>query len=119
MSDADPSKFKDRGRVEGNFSLNKGVLGSFDLSRAIMTGGRQATGRTPFTEMTGQALFDRGAVTLRNVTFGAGAMHATANADISPDGALSGRIVADIKTAAQSLRATVNVGGTVGEPQVK
>src|SRR4051812_4602620 len=119
MSDADPSKFKDRGRVEGTFSLNKGVLGSFDLSRAILTGGRQASGRTPFTEMTGQGVFDRGAVTLRNVTFGAGAMNATANADITPEGALSGRIVADIRTAAQNLRATVNVGGTVGEPQVK
>jgi hypothetical protein len=119
MSDPDPSKFKDRGRVEGTFSLNKGVLGSFDLSRAILTGGRQATGRTPFTEMNGSGVFDRGTVALRNVTFGAGAMNATANADISPEGALSGRIVADIRTAAQNLRATINVGGTVGEPQVK
>jgi hypothetical protein len=119
MSDPDPSKFKDRGRVEGTFSVNKGVLGSFDLSRAILTGGRQATGRTPFTEMNGSGVFDRGTVALRNVTFGAGAMNATANADISPEGALSGRIVADIRTAAQNLRATINVGGTVGEPQVK
>jgi len=119
LSDPDPSKFKEQGRVEGNFSLNKGVLGSFDLSRAILTGGRQATGRTPFTEMTGQGVYERGTVTLRNVTFGAGAMNATANAEISPEGALSGRIVADIRTAAQNLRATVNVGGTVREPQVK
>jgi len=119
MSDPDPSKFKDRGRVEGSFLINRGVLGSFDLSRAILTGGRQATGRTPFIELNGQGVFDRGAVTLRNVTFSAGAMNATANADISPDGALSGRIVADIRTAAQQLRATINVGGTVREPQVK
>jgi hypothetical protein len=119
MSDADPGNFRNRGRVEGNFSLNKGVLGSFDLSRAIQTGGRQATGRTPFTEMSGQAVFDRGAVALRNVTFSAGAMNASATADITPDGALSGRIVADIRTSSQNLRATVNVGGTVRDPQVK
>ena len=48
--------------------MNNGVLGSFDLSRAIQTGGRQATGRTQFTEMTGQGVYDRGAVALRNVT---------------------------------------------------
>jgi hypothetical protein len=119
MSDADPTKFKSKGRVEGTFTLNKGILGSFDLSRAILTGGRQATGRTPFTEMNGQAVFDRGAVTLRNVSFGAGAMNAAASADISPEGALSGRIIADIRTSSQNLRATVNIGGTVTEPLVK
>jgi hypothetical protein len=119
MSDADPTKFKSKGRVDGTFSLNKGVLGSFDLSRAIQTGGRQATGRTPFTEMNGQAVFDRGAVALRNVSFGAGAMNAAASADISPEGALSGRIIADIRTSSQNLRATVNIGGTVTEPLVK
>ena len=46
-------------------------------------------------------------------------MNATANAEISPEGALTGRIVADIKTSAQQLRATINVGGTFKEPQVK
>jgi hypothetical protein len=119
MSDAEPTNFKTKGRVEGSFSLNKGVLGSFDLSRAILTGGRQATGRTPFTEMNGQAVFDRGAIALRNVSFGAGAMNAAASADITPEGALSGRIIADIRTSSQNLRATVNIGGTVTEPLVK
>jgi hypothetical protein len=119
MSDPDPTNFKGKGRVEGTFSMNKGVLGSFDLSRAILTGGKQATGRTPFTEMDGQAIFDKGAVALRNVTFRAGAMNAGASADITPEGALSGRIVADIRTSSQNLRATVNIGGTVTEPLVK
>jgi len=119
MSDADPTKFRSKGRVEGTFTLNKGILGSFDLSRAIQTGGRQATGRTPFTEMNGQAVYERGAVALRNVSFGAGAMNAAASADISPEGALSGRIIADIRTSSQNLRATVNIGGTVTEPLVK
>jgi hypothetical protein len=46
-------------------------------------------------------------------------MNAGASADITPEGALSGRIVADIKTSSQTLRATVNLGGTLKEPQVK
>ena len=119
MNDPDPTNFKGRGRIEGTFNLNKGVLGSFDLSRAIQTGGRQATGRTPFTEMSGVAIFDRGSVALRNVSFRAGAMNAGASADITPEGALSGRIVAEIRTSSQSLRATVNIGGTVTEPLAK
>jgi hypothetical protein len=69
--------------------------------------------------MDGQAIFDKGAVALRNVTFRAGAMNAGASADITPEGALSGRIVADIRTSSQNLRATVNIGGTVTEPLVK
>ena len=119
MNDPDPTSFKGKGRMEGTFNLNKGVLGTFDLSRAIQTGGRQATGRTPFTEMSGAAIFDRGSVALRNVSFRAGAMNAGASADVTPEGALSGRIVAEIKTSSQSLRATVNIGGTVTEPLAK
>jgi hypothetical protein len=116
---ADPTKFTESGRIEGNFSVPKGVLGSFDLSRAISTGGRQAEGRTPFNGLTAQGVFDRGTVALRNVTFSAGALNAGASADIAKDGALSGRIVADVKTATQTLRATVNLGGTIQEPRVR
>ena len=41
------------------------------------------------------------------------------SADIAPGGALSGRIVADVKTATQTMRATLSIGGTVKEPQVR
>ena len=34
-------------------------------------------------------------------------------------GALSGRIVADVRTASQTLRATLLLGGTLKEPQVR
>jgi hypothetical protein len=119
FNDADPNAFLGRGRIEGTFSVHKGVLGSFDLSRAITTGGRQTQGRTPFTGMSGQGVFDKGAVALRNVSFGAGALNAGASADISQDGNLSGRIVADVRTPSQNLRATLLLGGTVRDPQVR
>ena len=119
MSGVEPGKLASGARLEGNFTVNKGVLGSFDLSRAIQTGGKQAQGRTQFTEMNGQVNYDRGEVELRNVTIGAGALNAGASAVISPKGALSGRIVADVRTASQTLRATLLLGGTVKEPQVR
>jgi hypothetical protein len=119
MSGADPARLARAGRVEGSFTIGKGVLGSFDLSRAIRTDGREVVGRTQFVELNGQGTYDRGAVALRNVVIGAGALQAGASADISQSGALSGRIVADVRTASQSLRATLLLGGTVKEPQVR
>ena len=82
------------------------------------TAGRQAEGRTLFTELTADGNYDRGAVALRNVTISAGALNAGASLDIAPNGALKGRVVADVKTAAQSLHATVNVGGKITDPGV-
>jgi hypothetical protein len=118
MTGSEPAKLASSGRLEGNFTINKGVLGSFDLSRAIQTGGRQVTGRTQFTEMSGQATYNAGAVALRNVNIGAGALNAGASADIAQSGALSGRIVIDIRTSTQALRGILILGGTVKEPQV-
>jgi hypothetical protein len=114
-----PGKLASSSRLDGSFTVSRGVLGSIDLSRAIQTGGKQATGRTQFNEMNGHATYDRGAVSLRNVTIGAGQLNAGASADISQNGALSGRIVADVRVASQTLRATLNLGGTVKEPQVR
>ncbi len=119
MSGGDAAKLGDAARLEGNFNITKGVLGSIDISRAISTGGRQASGRTPFTELVGQGVYDKGSVQLRNITIGAGALNAGASADIAQGGALSGRIVADVRAASQTLRATLNLGGTVKEPQVR
>jgi hypothetical protein len=118
MTGSEPAKLASGGRLEGNFTINKGVLGSFDLSSAIQTGGRQVTGRTRFTEMNGQATYNAGAVALRNVNIGAGALNAGASADIAQSGALSGRIVIDVRTSAQALRGILILGGTVKEPQV-
>jgi hypothetical protein len=119
LSAAEPAKLISGGRIEGSFTINKGSLGSFDLSRAIQTGGRQVSGRTQFAELTGQGLYEKGTVSLRNIIIGAGALNAGASAEIAQTGALTGRIVADVKTATQTLRATLSLGGTVKDPQVK
>jgi hypothetical protein len=119
MNGPDPAKLAAAGRFDGNFTVTQGTLGSVDLARAIQSNGKNVTGTTQFTEMNGQAVYDRGAVALRNVTIGAGALNAGASADIASSGALSGRIVADVKTASQMRSATLLLGGTVKEPQVR
>src|SRR5687768_2913279 len=119
MRSAQPAKLGDAARIDGTFTVNRGVLGSFDLARAVQSQGKAATGRTQFTEMTGNGVYDRGAVSLRNVTIAAGQLNAGASADIAQNGALSGRIVADVRVASQQQRAVLNLGGTVRKPQVR
>jgi len=115
----EPGKLASSARLDGSFTVTRGVLGSIDLSRAIQTQGKFATGRTQFNEMNGQATYDRGSVSVRNVTLAAGQLNAGASADIAENGALSGRVVADVRVASQTLRATLHLGGTVKEPQVR
>jgi len=57
MSGPLPAKLGEGARLEGGFKIEKGVLGSFDLSRALQTSGGQATGRTIFTELSGQVVY--------------------------------------------------------------
>jgi hypothetical protein len=119
MSGPTPAKLMDGAHIEGRFGMSKGVLGSFDLSRAIQTGGSQTTGRTIFAELTAEGVYDKGVVMLRNVNISAGALNAAASVDIAPGGALSARIVADMRTPGQTLRQTLNIVGTVKEPMIK
>ena len=59
MRGAVPAKLGAEARIEGDFTINKGVLGSFDLSRAIQTAGKETQGRTLFAELTGRGVYDR------------------------------------------------------------
>ena len=119
MSATDPAGLVAGSRLDGTFTVNQGTLGSFDLARYIQSGGRQAAGTTQFVEMNGQASYDRGTVALRNINIGAGRLNAGASADIANNGALSGRIVADMKVSDDTRRATLVIGGTVKEPQLR
>jgi hypothetical protein len=116
MSGAAPERLGESARLEGSFKIDKGVLGSFDLGRAVQTAGGQSTGRTVFNELTAQGQYQAGSVQLRNITIAAGAMNAGASLDIVGGSTLSGRIIADLKTPAQTLRATLAIGGKLQDP---
>ena len=90
-----------------------------DLTRALQTGGNQTGGRTIFTELTGQGVYDKGTVQLTNIAIAAGAMNAGASVNVDANGGLSGRVVADVKTPNQTLRATLNLSGKVQDPVIR
>jgi hypothetical protein len=117
MRAADVSGLAATARLQGRSSIAKGVLARIDLSRAVQTGGAQAVGRTPFAELSGEGIYDRGAVLIRNARLATGgALNADANLDITPSGTLSGRIVAELSGRAVALRASVALSGTLDNP---
>ena len=119
MSGSNPATLFESARLQGDFKIDKGVLGSFDLTRALQTGGAQSSGRTIFTELTGQAVYDKGSVKITNAAISAGAMNAGASLEIDAGGGLSGRVVADVKTPNQTLRATLNISGKIQDPVIR
>jgi len=119
MAGSTPAKLFETARLQGEFKIEKGVLGSFDLTRALQTGGAQTGGRTIFSELTGQGVYDKGAVQITNVAIAAGAMNAGASINVDASGGLSGRILADVKTPNQTLRATLNVSGKLQDPVIR
>ena len=119
MSGSTPASLYEGARAQGEFKIEQGVLGSFDLARALQTGGAQTGGRTVFSELTGQGVYDKGTVQIRNVAITAGAMNAGASLDIDASGGLSGRISADVKAATQTLHATLNLSGKVQDPVIR
>jgi hypothetical protein len=119
MAGSAPATLFEGARLQGEFKIEKGVLGSFDLTRALQTGGAQSGGRTVFSELSGQGVYDKGTVQITNVTISAGAMNAGASLNIDANGGLAGRIVADVKTPNQTLRATLNVSGKVQDPVIR
>ena len=119
MAGSAPATLYESARMQGDFKIDKGVIGSFDLSRALQTGGAQTGGRTVFNELTGQGLYDKGTVQISNASISAGAMNAGLSLNIDTGGGLSGRVVADVKTPNQTLRTTLNISGKVQDPVIR
>lgn len=67
-----PSKLFESARHKGRFKIETGVLGSFELSRALQTGSAQSGGRTLFNELNAQLVCNKGATQLRNISVSAG-----------------------------------------------
>jgi len=115
MAGRDPERLYDTARLDGSFRVAKGTLSSFDLSRALQTTSAQASGRTQFTELTGQASLASGALALRDMRLTAGLLTATGTLDVEPAGGISGRVNAELR----NLRGTYYIGGKLTEPQLR
>jgi uncharacterized protein involved in outer membrane biogenesis len=115
MAGREPERLYETARLDGNFTVARGTLSSFDLSRALQTTSAQASGRTQFTELTGNVSLASGALALRDMRLTAGLLQATGTLDVDPSGGLSGRINAELR----NLRGAYYIGGKLTEPQLR
>ena len=114
MSGTAPDKLWAEARLEGRFAVTKGVLGSFDLSRAVQPSATQAAGRTLFSELNGIGTYNKGAVQLRDMKLTAGLLTANGILDIDATGRLAGRINADLG----AQHGAIALSGTAKDPKV-
>jgi AsmA-like C-terminal region len=115
MSGAEPGKLGESARLDGEFSVTKGALGSFDISRALQSTSAQASGRTPFAEMTGSVSLGNGALAFRDLKLSSGLLNARGTLDVDPKGSLSGKIDAELR----NLHGTFYIGGKLQDPQLR
>lgn len=115
MAGPDPAKLTDGARLDGAFTVTKGALGSFDLSRALQSTSAQASGRTRFSELAGSAALANGALALRDLKLTSGLLTANGTLDVDAAGGLSGRVNAELR----NLRGTFYIGGKLQEPQLR
>ncbi len=115
MSGAEPAKLYETARLDGEFTVTKGALSSFDLSRALQSASAQASGRTPFSELEGRLSLSGGALAFRDLKLTSGLLNARGALDVDAKGGLSGRIDAELR----NLRGTFYIGGKLSDPQLR
>ena len=115
MAGTDAAKLNEGAHLDGSFTVTKGALGSFDLSRALQSTSAQASGRTPFSEFTGSVALSNGALAMRELKLSSGLLTANGSLDVDASGGLSGRVNAELR----NLRGTFYIGGKLGEPQLR
>jgi hypothetical protein len=102
-------------RVNGNFVVGNGVLLGADLASLLRGSG--SAGKFAFSELTGEFAFEDDKLQLRKMRLGAGAISATGEILIEANKNLNGRFAVDLKTPSRQTRASLNLSGTLKEPQ--
>ncbi|MEO7729086.1 MAG: hypothetical protein ABIS45_17685, partial [Burkholderiales bacterium] len=106
-------------RVTATFTLQKGTLNNLDLVRAIQSTSRAGLrgGRTPYSEISGEAQSAANRISYRNLKLTAGPLNAHGAVDVSPAGELAGRLNVQLGTQGVSIaRGTLNVSGGMKDP---
>lgn len=113
-------KLFDNTHVQGSFGVKSGALENIDLARIIRGGdGNFRSGaQTRFTELTGYMALSGNVYQYRQVSLVAGLLRADGSFDVSPSGALSGNISAELGSPTSSTRAALVLSGQAKNPQL-
>ena len=118
MRAAEPGKLMATARLEGSFSVQKGIVANVDLARTLQ-GTSGSGGKTMFSEMTGSVVADASRIQLRQIRLSAGLLSANGSAEVDAQKNLSGRLQIELRAQTTQLRANLAIAGTLAEPQFR
>ena len=107
----------DAPRVQGKFRLADGSISNADLVAAMQSA--DAAGRagvTKFAELSGEFGTGDGRASYRNLILQGGVLRGSGGIDIAANGALSGRLLVEIRSNVAQDRGGFSVSGTVAKP---
>ncbi len=111
MQAPDAARLFAANRLEGDFTVSRGLLLGVDLGRMLQGGAIR--GETRFAELTGSLVRDRGATQLRQVRLTEGAMTANGTAEVDANDNVQGRFAVELKRANERQRANLALSGTL------
>lgn len=113
LQSPEAAKLPGEPRMEGNFSIARGVLAGVDFGRMLQGGAMQ--GDTRFAELTGSFVHDHGATQFRQMSLTEGAMTASGIADVDAGRNVRGRFTLSLKLPSETVRANLVAGGTTAK----
>lgn len=104
--------------TQTRFTVRDALVNGIDLAKAVETVGLSRGGSTRLDTLAGQVATQGRAIQLSNLVATSGALAAQGQVNVSPQGALSGRITVDLTTRKGALGVPLAVGGTLDDPSV-
>jgi hypothetical protein len=114
-----PQQLSSTPRLEGNFTVEKGLISKIDILETAAKFKELVGGRTHFEELSGSLQMENHNVHFRQLkisTGDKGAMDASGSFDAAADGKLSGRLSVDLKM--RGSNAQLILSGTLLEPEL-
>lgn len=104
----------------GEFSVQRGVLGGFDLVEAVRRSGKTPVrgGSTRYEQMTGRLKLSPEGLRFGDLALNAGVLRAGGSIDVARDRKVGGRLDVEMRGSANLVRMPLAVSGTLKEPSL-
>ncbi|MFC5301086.1 AsmA-like C-terminal region-containing protein [Azospira restricta] len=106
---------------DGDFAMQRGTLGKFDLVEAVRRAGKGsvAGGSTRFEQLGSKLRITPESVRFTDIALASGALRSGGTLDIARDGKLSGRFDVEMRGSASVIRMPVTASGTLRNPALQ
>ncbi len=118
MKAKNASQLADNSIIDGDFSINKGVLHGFDLASAAQPfkGKEIRGGQTEFDEFSGIFNIAGKDIRLSKLNISSGMLNANGDVEIAPSKQLGGKVYVEVKQGVSLVSIPLKVSGTLQDP---